>query len=155
MTRWVRTISSHNSGAAGACAGCDGITTAQKLSKGTQNLYIPSVRPSVDKSYPPNLGQGGPKFVSKMEHFVRKSRRNFEKILRFFLMKILELVNKTSATDQFKNNLIYFWYAPKRHTNCKNRRKSQIAFPKIKQILVKSDERQGKTKNSCRKMSFQ
>ena len=28
------------SGAAGACAGCDGITTAQKLSEGTQNFDI-------------------------------------------------------------------------------------------------------------------
>ena len=100
----MNTIRSIYSGAAGACAGCDGITTAQKLAKGTQIFDIPSVRRQIVP--PPNLGRGGPKFVSKMEHFVRKSRRNFEKILRLFLMKILEVVNKTSAPDQFKNNSI-------------------------------------------------
>ena len=59
-TGWPRSAR-NNSGADGACAGCDGITTAQKLSKGTQNFDIPT-RPvpshPVDKSYPPQPWTG-------------------------------------------------------------------------------------------------
>ena len=32
----------NHSGAAGACAGCDGITTSQKVSEGTKNFGIRS-----------------------------------------------------------------------------------------------------------------
>ena len=44
-----------------------------------------------------------------------------------------------------KNYLIYLWYAPKRHRNHKNYRKSQFGFLKMVEIKAKSDERQRKT----------
>ena len=90
--------------------------------------------------------------TEKMCSFFKDHRclNKFVGLMLFCLEK--ELVTKIKFINIY---FIYFWYAPKRHTNCKNRKKSQIGFPKFKQILVKSDERQGKTKNSCGKMCLQ
>ena len=70
----------HNSGTAGACAGCDGITTAQKLSEGTQNFDIPS-RPILSyptsNRTPPYLGRGGRTKCTKMELFIWEISKEF------------------------------------------------------------------------------
>ena len=41
-----------------------------------------------------------------------------------------------------------FWFAPKRHTNYRIHRKSQIEIPKIVEIRAGCDERQGKNVQS-------
>ena len=59
-----------------------------------------------------------------------------------------ELVTKIQFMKKY---FIYFWYTPIRHTKYRICRKSQIGFPKMGEIKVKSDERQGKIKHHLEK----
>ena len=81
-----------NSGAAGAYAGGDGITTAQKLCEGTENFDIQS-----DPIQSPNRTPPYPRHemeinCQNLSDLFRKSQRKFRKNLRFFL-------NKTQKDD--------------------------------------------------------